>query len=909
MFKRLLLIAAVSALLIPYAVADEGMWLFNTFPAAQVKAKYGFEPTQAWLDHVRLSSVRFNNGGSGSFVSPDGLAFTNHHVAQTCLAQLGTAQHDYMKTGFYAKTRSEEAKCPDLELNVLEGIEDVTAKVQAAGTPQMSVAEKGQAERAEMSKLENDCNKSTGLRCDIVTLYSGGIYNLYKYKKYTDVRLVFAPEFEAAFFGGDPDNFEYPRYDLDVAFFRVYENNQPVRLKNWFKWSTAGVKDGELIFVSGNPGSTDRLATMAQLQFMRATEYPFIMKTLTMWNDVLKAYSAKSAENARQAQEDVFGLENSIKAYKGEYTGLTNQSLMDEKARDEQKLKDFVASNPKLKAETGDPWAAIAKATDVNREIFTPYVFLERRFGFRGTLNNYARILVRAADERKKPNAERLREYRESALPSLEQTLLSTAPVYKGLDTAWFEASLADVAQKMPDDPAIKKVLNGRPADEVAREAIANTKLDDLAVRKELWANPAAVEASTDPLIVIMRTIDPEARSVRKRFDDEVDSVNRNEGAKIARARFDQGGTSVYPDATFTLRLSYGKVAGYTEGNDGPTPPGTKLPYFTTIGGAFEHATAHGSKPPYQLPESWMKAKSKLKLDTPLNVIETADIIGGNSGSPVVNTAGEVVGIIFDGNIYSNAWNFMYEDKFGRSLHVDGRGITEALKTIYGAEGLVAELTGAKAATTTRSGLDGVLDLMDVTSENFDTAQADFAWDQYTKVVDEHDIQKGSIYFHHGGKQMRMAADVREHNGQADKRYILYAAESVKVYQPSIDQVTNYKVGKNKNEVETFLVIGFGGNGRDLLKSFDVKYAGTEKLGGIETAKLELRPKSAEVRNNFNRIVLWIDTARGVSIQQQFFSPSGDYRLAKYSNIKMNEHLPETTFRLKTTASTKFVTP
>ncbi len=428
---------------------------------------------------------------------------------------------------------------------------------------------------------------------------------------------------------------------------------------------------------------------MAQLQFMKDQQYPFIMKTLSLWNTALNDYAAKSPENARQAQEDIFGLENSIKAYKGEYTGLTNQELMAKKAATEQQLKQYVASNAKLKAELGDPWSSIANATKVNEEIFTPFVFLERRFGFRGTLNSYARALTRLAEERKKPNSERLREYRESALPSLEQTVLSTAPIYKGLETTWFEASLTDAAQKLGDDPAIKQVLNGRSPADAARAAIANTKLDDLAYRKELWNNPAAVASSTDPLIVIMRAIDPEARKLRKRYDDEVDSVNRAEGAKIARARFAQGGTDVYPDATFTLRLSYGTVAGYTEGNDGPTPPGTKLPYFTTIGGAFEHAAQHGNKDPYRLPESWMNAKPKLKLDTPLNVVETADIIGGNSGSPVINKAGEVVGIIFDGNIYSNAWNFMYEDKFGRSLQVDSRGIIEALRTVYGANTVV----------------------------------------------------------------------------------------------------------------------------------------------------------------------------------------------------------------------------
>lgn len=698
MIKRALIAMGLIALLAGAALADEGMWLFNAFPAAKVKAKYGFEPTQAWLDHVRLSSVRFNSGGSGSFVSPDGLAFTNHHVGADCLSQLGTEKRDYMKTGFYAKTRAEEVRCPDLELNVLESIQDVTKEVQSAGNSGMSTAEKGQAERAKMSELEADCNKSTGLRCDVITLYSGGMYHLYRYKKYTDVRLVFAPEFQAAFFGGDPDNFEYPRYDLDITFFRVYENNQPVHLKDYFKWSQAGVKEGDLIFVSGNPGGTDRLRTMAQLNFMKNPQYPFFMKTMELWDNAIKSFAAKSPENARQAQEDIFGLENSIKAYKGEFVGLTDQSLMASKAQAEQKLREFVANNVQLKQEIGDPWAAIAKSTDVRKEIFLPYLYFERQFGFHSMLAEDARVLLRLAEERRKPNEQRLREYRESALASLEQSVLSTAPIYKGLETVWFETSLTDAAQELPSDPVMQAVLKGRSPAEVAREAIASTKLDNLDYRKQLWSNPAAVESSQDPLILIMRTIDPAARAVRKQYDDEVDSVSRAEGAKIARARFARGGTDVYPDATFTLRLSYGDVRGYVEGNDGPTPPGTRLPYFTTLSGAFDHAAKHDYKPPYDLPASWVNAKSRMKPDTPLNVVGTTDIIGGNSGSPVVNTAGEVVGIIFDGNIYSNAWNFAYEDKFGRSLHVDGRGIIEALRNIYRATELVNELLGTPPA-------------------------------------------------------------------------------------------------------------------------------------------------------------------------------------------------------------------
>ncbi|HET8666814.1 MAG TPA: S46 family peptidase [Terriglobales bacterium] len=693
MIKRLGLYLVTAVLFATAAWGDEGMWLYNAFPSAKVKEKYGFEPSKPWLDHVRLASVRFNSGGSGSFVSPNGLAFTNHHIAQDCLKQLGTAEHDYMKTGFYAKSRKEEAKCPDVELNVLESIADVTQQIQSAATSGMNTAETGQAERARMSQIENDCAKTTGLRCDVVTLYSGGMYHLYRYKKYTDVRLVFAPEFEAAFFGGDPDNFEYPRYDLDIAFFRVYENNRPVHIKDWLRWSRAGVKEGDLIFVSGNPGGTDRLRTMSELQFMKDVQYPFLLKTYELWNTALKDFAAKSPENARQAREDIFDFENVIKAYKGEYTGLTNQELMARKAAVEQKLRQYVASDPKWK-DAGDPWAAIAGATKVHGEIFNRLIYLERRFGFRGTLNSYARTLLRAAEERAKPNDQRLREYRESALPSIQQTVLSTAPIYKGLETVWFETSLADAAQKLGDDPAIQAVLKGRSPVEVAREAIANTRLDDVNYRKELWSNPGAVKASQDPLIVIMRTIDPAARELRKKYDDQVEAVDRVEGAKIAQARFAQAGTEAYPDATFTLRLSYGAVKGYVEGNEGPTPPGTKLPYFTTISGAYGHAVSHDNKPPYNLPDSWLKAKPKVQGSTALNVVETADIIGGNSGSPVVNTAGEIVGIIFDGNIYSNAWNFAYEDEYGRSIQVDSRGIMEALRKIYGANALADELMG-----------------------------------------------------------------------------------------------------------------------------------------------------------------------------------------------------------------------
>jgi hypothetical protein len=696
--RNVLIVLSAVLSLSAIAAADEGMWLFNVPPTATVKAKYGFDLTKAWLDRTQLSSVRFNNGGSGSFVSAEGLTFTNHHVGATCIHGLSTGGKDYMKTGYYAKTQAEEAKCPDLELNVLESIEDVTQKVNAAVKPGASVADQGQAQRAAMSTIEQDCTTATKLRCDVVTLYSGAMYHLYRYKKYTDVRLVFAPEFAAAFFGGDPDNFEYPRYDLDICFFRIYENDKPVHLDNFFKWSTAGVKDGDLIFVSGNPGSTGRLNTLAQLEFLRDVQYPQVLKSLARRDALLKKFSTASAENARIAQEDMFGIENSLKAFKGYNSGLVDKAVMAKKAADENSMRHAIAADSKKKAEFGDPWPEIAKAMDVQKQIYLPLTFLERRGGFRGDLPGIARALVRVAEEKTKPNGDRLREYRDSALPSLEQDLFSTAPIYPSLDQALLTDSLAEMSEYMPGNPAVKTALNGKKPAEQAAYLISHTQLRDVAVRKKLYqGGKAAGDASTDPLIVLMRQIDPQARVVRKQFDDQVDAVVRRDGGNIAKIRFATAGTSSYPDATFTLRLSYGVIRGFTENGHGTVPAGTKLPYFTTIGGAYEHAAQHGDKDPYKLAASWTAAKSKVNLSTPLNVVQTADIIGGNSGSPVINRAGEVVGIIFDGNIQSLPWNFVYDDSIGRSIHVDSRGILEALRHIYGATALADELAGATA--------------------------------------------------------------------------------------------------------------------------------------------------------------------------------------------------------------------
>lgn len=673
------------------ATADEGMWLYNEPPKDQIKNKYGFELTQEWLDHVRLSSVRFNNGGSGSFVSADGLTFTNHHVGAGCVQQLSTQGRDYMKTGFYAKTQAEEAKCPNLELNQLVGIEDVTDKINTGVKPGMSAADAGQAQRAAMSKVEKDCFTATGLRCDVVIFYSGQVYNLYKYKKYTDVRLVFAPEFEAAFFGGDPDNFTYPRYDLDITFFRVYENGKPAHLDNYLQWSSTGVKDGDLIFVSGHPGNTGRLLTMAQLAFLRDVQYPAALKLYTRRIALLQDFSKQSEENARIAKENIFGLQNSQKAITGYQSGLLDKTIMDKKAADEAKLRAAFKADPK-NAGAADPWEGIAQAIVVQQSIYPNLTYLERLRGFSGHLAQTARVLVRAAEEKPKPNQDRMREFRDSALPSLEQQLFSTEPIYKTLDTVLLTDSLSEMQDALgKDNPDVQKVLQGKTPADAAKDMITNTKLDDVAVRKQLYeGGRVAIDTSTDPLIVAMRAIDPDARAARKQFDDKVDSVVRRDGTFIAKTRFAQSGFTQPPDATFTLRLSYGVVNGYQEN-------GKAISFDTNIGGAYEHADKHNNQPPYNLPESWMKSKPSLDLKTPLNFVSTADIIGGNSGSPTVNKKGEVVGIIFDGNIQSLPGNFAYSEVQARAVSVDSRGIQEFLRKVYGATALADELMGTKA--------------------------------------------------------------------------------------------------------------------------------------------------------------------------------------------------------------------
>ncbi len=660
------------------------MWTFDNPPSKQLKERYGFEPTREWLDHLRLASVRFNDGGSGSFVSPNGLVLTNHHVASEQLQKVSTPERDYLEAGFLARGPSEEMKCPDLELNVLISMEDVTARVFAAIKPGMTDKQANDARKGVVARIEKESLDATGLRSDVVSLYAGGEYWLYRYKKYTDIRLVFAPERRIAFFGGDPDNFTYPRHDLDMALFRVYENDKRVASPAYLRWNAKGAAAGDLVLVSGHPGSTDRMRTLAQLEFSRDREYPTYLELIRRRLDVVRRYSARGQEHAREAANMIYGLENALKALSGEHQGIKEPRLLAGKARDEQEFRRLVASRSDWQAAYGGAWGEIAKAKSRHLERYDNLAY--RAFsGYQ--LPETAMTLVRYVTEVTKPDGERLEEYHEAGLESLRFSLLSPAPVYPGLE----EALLADdfrlsVEKLGPDDPFVRAALGGRTPAEVAKELIAGTKLGDPAERKKLLdGGEAAVAASTDPLVVLARRLDPIRRETRKWYEDNIQSVERSGGERIGKARFAVYGKSTYPDATFTLRLAYGTVKGYPMN-------GTEAPPKTTFHGLYDRAGGFDFKPPYDLPSRFVERKNALDLSTPLNFVMSGDIVGGNSGSPVVNRAGEIVGLIFDGNIESLVGRFVFDETTNRAVAVHTAAMTEALRTLYDADGLVREL-------------------------------------------------------------------------------------------------------------------------------------------------------------------------------------------------------------------------
>jgi len=683
------LTVAVLAGTVVRLAADEGMWTFDNPPTKLLQEKYGFTPTPEWLEHVRLSSVRFNDGGSGSFISANGLVMTNHHVARGQLQKLSTPARDLVKHGFYARTRAEELKCPDLELNVLTSMEDVTARVQKTAKPGASEADALKARNAEIAAIEKESLDKTGLRSDVTTLYHGGEYWLYRYRKYTDVRLVFAPEGQAAFFGGDPDNFTYPRHDLDVTIVRAYENGKPAATPHFLKWNSKGAADGELVFVPGHPGSTERLQTMAQLEFNRDHHLPWVLNTYKRRTGVLRKYSERGEEQKRQAADLIFSLENAVKAYTGELRGLRDAALIAAKEKEERAFRDKVQANAEFKKQFGDPWGDIAKVQDAKVKSLTHNVSSLSR------LISTAIQVVQYVAEVSKPDADRLAGYHEAQLESLKFRLVSPAPFYPEMDAVLLADAWTQIQERSPDDPYLKAALGGRKPEEVAHEVTSQTKLADPAFRKSLIeGGEKAVAASSDPLIALARRIDPVMRERTKWTEKEIESVESRAGEQIGKARFAVYGKNVSPDATFTLRLAYGTVAGYPMN-------GTIAPYKTTFHGLFDRALSFDRKPPYELPDRFVKRKAAIDLSTPLNFVNTCDIIGGNSGSPVINRKGELVGLIFDGNIESLVANYVYDIEKSRAVAVHAAAIIEALRKVYDAGALADVLEGRKAATKT----------------------------------------------------------------------------------------------------------------------------------------------------------------------------------------------------------------
>ena len=669
-------------------LADEGMWLFNQPPTKLLAEKYGFEPDPEWYEHVQKSCVRFGRGGSASLVSPNGLVMTNHHVGRGQLQKLSTADHDLLADGFYAHSYADELKCADLAVDVLWTIQDVTERVSAAVTPAMSTADANTARQKAIAAITKDAEASSDLKCEVVTLYHGARYHLYSYKRYTDVRLVMAPEGDIAHFGGDTDNFEYPRYCLDVTFFRIYEDGNPLKTDHYLRWSEKGASEGDLVFVTGHPGSTRRLYTVDHLEYLRDVGYPSRLRSLWRREVQLQNFVARNAENARIAGSDLQGVQNGRKALTGYLKGLLDPSIMQAKRSAENALRAVVAADAEHNAQWGEAWDEIAAAEKTLRGFVERHDALEGRgAGGGSTLFGIARNLVRLAEELPKPNGDRLPEYRDSSLDGLYRRLYSPAPIYAGLEINRLESAFSFLAETFGgDDPLVAKVLAGRSPRDRASELVNGSTLEAIETRKQIAGGGVeAIAASKDPMIRFAYDLDAAARAIRKRHEDEVESAETDAYAKIAAAQFAAYGEDIYPDATGTLRMTFGTVKGYDE-------DGKRIPAFTDFAGLYERHKLRGSVEPFALADAWLKGKEKIDPAKPFNFVSTTDVIGGNSGSPTVNRRGEVVGLVFDINLHALVWSTAYTDRQGRTVHVDSRALIEALRKIYGADKLADEI-------------------------------------------------------------------------------------------------------------------------------------------------------------------------------------------------------------------------
>ncbi|MEJ1964284.1 MAG: S46 family peptidase [Gammaproteobacteria bacterium] len=672
------------------AHADEGMWPFHNVPTQQIAQKYGVNITPQWLEQVRLATVRLSNC-TASFVSPNGLILTNFHCSWACLDDHSTKDKSLLNDGFLAEGREKEVRCQQQVADVLMAYEDITAKV-AAATQGISDLAANDARKKTLTQLEQACeqasqkDKKTGpLKCESVNLYQGGQYWLYKYKRYSDVRLVFAPEYGIAQFGGDPDNFQFPRWCLDMSVLRAYDSNgKPAQTPHFMKIDFKGPAENDPVFVSGHPGSTDRLLTIAQLKTLRDVDLP---QTLIRGSELRGRYiqfGKESAQNDRIVKAGLVGLENSLKVQRKELDALHMDDQIVRKAREEAAIKNKVMADPGLAATIGDAWATIDSTEQAGRAISLPYTFLESGAGFNSRLFRWARTLARGSVEVPKKSDDRLREYRDTALPRIEQQLAAQTPIYPELEELTLSFSLERMREWLgPDDPTVRALLGKESPDQLAKRVITGSKLADPATRIALWKGGAtAVNAANDPMIAIAKLVDERARAIRKKYEDEIEAVSRVASEKVAKARFAALGTSVYPDATFTLRLSYGSVQGWTE-------DGTKVRPFTPLSRLFERATGED---PFAVPEKWLKARDKLDPDTQFDLATTNDIVGGNSGSPLINAKGDIVGLIFDGNIHSISGSYWFDEKLNRSVAVHPAIIREALDKVYGAKDLLKEL-------------------------------------------------------------------------------------------------------------------------------------------------------------------------------------------------------------------------
>jgi hypothetical protein len=684
------LLLGLSLLAAP-ALADEGMWTFDNFPRAAVRQKYGVDVTEAWLKRLQRSITRHESGCTGSFISPDGLVLTNHHCVMDCLSEISSEKENFIENGFNAGSRGAERRCPTEILSVLIESEDVTQQVNAA-TAGLVDAKANEVRKQTLSRLEAACTErskkhpSGPLACESVTLYQGGQYFLYKYRRYEDVRLAFAPHHAIAAFGGDPDNFNFPRWALDFGVLRVYDNGKPLRTRDHLQWRVEGPKAGEPVFVAGHPGSTNRLLTVEQLQFQRDTSVPSWLLRNSELRGRMIQWGKTGDEPLRIIQDPLASLENSFKVYRGFQRALLDEQLFTQKRAQQTALRKHVQGDAALNREAGKAWDDIGAAQTRFRQVYDRYVFLESGAGFSSKLFGYARALVRGADERAKPNEQRLREYADSNLPKIAASVLAATPVYQEFEQVTLSYSLDKLREHLgPDDPIVRRLLAKDSPDSLAKQLVESSRLADPDVRKALWDGGAqAIASSQDAMIVLARSIDADARAVRKIYEDEVQAPVAASQEKLAKARFAAQGTNTYPDATFTLRMSYGAVAGWTEKGE-PVEP------FTKLGRLYERTTG---KPPFELPQAWLEARGRLNLDTPFNYTTTNDIVGGNSGSPVVDAQGRIVGLAFDGNIHSISGSYWYDQDQNRAIAVHPAIIVAALREVYGAKALAAEILG-----------------------------------------------------------------------------------------------------------------------------------------------------------------------------------------------------------------------